>query len=86
MARAAHASRQSEDGAAGGRARRLPEAVKDRHGRQTLHRPGGALPRHHGHHRGKFMFGFRVPFLYTVGILCNEECCVRQVWCSSIIL
>ena len=25
-------------------------------------------------------------FFYTVGILCNVECCIRQLWCSSIIL
>ena len=24
-------------------------------------------------------------FLYTVGILCNVECCIRQLWCSSTI-
>ena len=26
------------------------------------------------------------PLLYTVGILCNAEWCIRQLWCSSTIL
>ena len=30
--------------------------------------------------------GFKGLFLDTVGILCNLECCIRQLWCSSIIL
>ena len=29
---------------------------------------------------------FKGLFLYTVGIFCNLECCIRQLWCCSIIL
>ena len=29
---------------------------------------------------------FKVLFIYTVGILFHVECCIRQLWCSSIIL
>ena len=30
--------------------------------------------------------GVKGLYLYTVGILCHVECCIRQLWCSSIIL
>ena len=29
---------------------------------------------------------FKGLFLYNIGILCNVECCIRQLWCSSVIL
>jgi|AntAceMinimDraft_1070359.scaffolds.fasta_scaffold105997_2 hypothetical protein len=36
--------------------------------------------------RDKVSLTLRGVFLYTVGILCYVECCIRQLWCCSIIL
>ena len=52
--------------------------------------PGGPAREHDGAGKSKFKFKFKIllkkgPILYTVDILVHVECCIRQLWSSSII-